>query len=78
MNPNEVFRVKDAVFVLQACPSAIGCNLASKTCLYLSGCVDNLSCEFLPLVFDHFAEGVLDSGIVAVNEVAVDILNGQG
>ena len=42
---------------------------------YLSGCIDNLGGIVLVLVLDHFAKSVLNGGIVAVDEVAVDELH---
>jgi hypothetical protein len=46
--------------------------------LVLAGGVDDLDGEVLVAVPDHFAEGVLDRGVVGVDEVAVDILDGEG
>lgn len=42
---------------------------------YLASSIDNLSREVLVLPLDHFAECVLDGGIVAVDKVAVDKLH---
>lgn len=53
------------------------CRLPKLSPTYLSGRVDNLSRELLALVLDHFAERVLDGGIVALDEMAVDELDRQ-
>ena len=44
---------------------------------YLAGSIDNLGRVVLRLVADHFAEGVFDGGVVALDEVAVDELDGE-
>lgn len=44
---------------------------------YLSGSVDNLYSKVLVLVLDDFGEGVLNGGVVRVDEVAVNELNSQ-
>jgi hypothetical protein len=41
---------------------------------YLSCCIDNLGRVVLALISDYFAKGVLDGGIVALDEVAIDKL----
>lgn len=45
--------------------------------MYLSSRVDNFRSKILSLKPDHFAEGVLDCRVVALNEVAIDELHGQ-
>lgn len=40
--------------------------------------VDDLDGEVLVAVADDFAEGVFDGGVVGVDEVAVDVLHGEG
>ena len=42
---------------------------------YLARRIYNLGSKIMLTVFDHFAEGILDSGIVAVYEVAVHELH---
>jgi hypothetical protein len=39
--------------------------------------VNNLGCEVLSLVAYDFGKGVLDSRVVGLDEVAVDIANGE-
>ena len=46
--------------------------------LVLAGGVDDLDGEVLVAVADDFAEGVLDGGVVGVDEVAVDVLDCEG
>lgn len=43
---------------------------------YLTGGVDDLGGIVLALEFDDLAEGVLDGGVVALDEVAIDKLHG--
>lgn len=43
-----------------------------NTVLVLARCVDDFGRVILSLVLDHFAKGILDRGIVAVDEVAVN------
>ena len=45
---------------------------------HLSSGVDDFRCIFLALVFDDFAKGVLDCWVVALNEMPVDELYGEG
>jgi hypothetical protein len=42
------------------------------TVLVLACCVDDFGRVVLSLVLDHFAESVLDRGVVAVNKVSVN------
>lgn len=44
---------------------------------YLSCSIDDLCSKVLILVFNHLAECVLDGGIVALDEVAIDKLDGE-
>lgn len=44
---------------------------------YLSGHIDNLDCIILAVVLDRFAEGVLDGGVIAVDEQTVHELDGE-
>ena len=44
---------------------------------YLAGGVDDLRSILLPSVLDSLAEGVLNCGIVALDEMAVDESNGE-
>ena len=43
-----------------------------NTVLVLARCVDDFSRVILSLVLNHFAKGILDRGIVAVDEVTVN------
>lgn len=45
--------------------------------LVLPGGVDDLDGEVLVAVPDDFAEGILDGGVVGVDEVAIDVLDGE-
>ena len=45
--------------------------------LVLAGGVDDLQPEVLVAIADDFTEGVLDGGVVGVDEVAVDVLDGE-
>jgi hypothetical protein len=45
--------------------------------MYLASRIDNLSRIVLVLILDHLAEGILDSRVVAVDEVPVDELHRQ-
>lgn len=44
----------------------------------LAGGIDDFDGEVLVLQTDDFAEGVLDGGVVGVDEVAVDVLDREG
>lgn len=44
----------------------------------LAGSIDDLCCKFLALVFDGLAERVLNSRVVAVDEMAIDKLYCEG
>lgn len=46
--------------------------------LILAGSIDDLHTEFLVPMLDDFAERVLDGGVVGIDKVAVDILDGEG
>lgn len=43
-----------------------------NTVLVLACCIDDFGRVILSLVLDHFAKGILDRGIVAVDEVTVN------
>lgn len=45
---------------------------------YLSSCIDDLSRVILSFVPYLLAESVLDRGVVALDEVAIDIANREG
>ena len=45
--------------------------------VYLACSVDDLRCKVLALVPDDFAERVLNGGVVALDEVAIDELDRQ-
>lgn len=45
---------------------------------YLSSRIDNLGSVVLSLKPDHFAKGVLDGRVVALDEVAIDELYSEG
>jgi hypothetical protein len=49
----------------------------NKSSMYLPSGIDNLGRKVLILIADYFAEGILDSRIVALDEVAVDELYRQ-
>ncbi len=53
----------------------LGRILADRLNAYLARGVDNLGRKVLSAVSDHFAESVLDGGIVAVYEMAVHELH---
>lgn len=42
---------------------------------YLPRSVDDLRRKFLSFVFDHLAKGILDGGVVTLDEVSIDELN---
>lgn len=44
---------------------------------YLAGGIDDLGSIIYAFVADDFAEGILDRGIIALDEVAVDELHGE-
>ena len=46
--------------------------------LVLAGRINDLNCEILIPVSYDFAECVLDRWVVGVDEVTIDVLNGQG
>lgn len=46
--------------------------------LILAGGIDDLHTKFLVPMLDDFAERVLDGGVVGIDKVAVDILDGEG
>nr|POE56727.1 hypothetical protein CFP56_33699 [Quercus suber] len=43
--------------------------------LVLTSCIDHLDRKILILVSNYFAKGVLDGGVIGVDEMAVDILH---
>jgi hypothetical protein len=45
---------------------------------YLTCGINDLGGEFLSLKLDNLAECVLNGGVVALNEMAIDKLNGEG
>ena len=45
--------------------------------LVLARRINDLGREVLIPVANHFAEGVFDGGVVGVDEVTVDVLNGE-
>ena len=47
---------------------------AQRAYTYLSSSIDDLRRKLLPLVLDDLAEGVLNCGVVGLDEVAVDVL----
>jgi hypothetical protein len=107
MNTNEMFRIEDAVLILegdgvvsQNTPKSsvksdigahkkpvhgscvwVGCGDArrdagrKKSSKYLSSGINDLGRKVLVLIPDHLAECILNSGIVAVDKVAVDKLH---
>jgi len=58
--------------------SALSEVLDERCLTYLTGGVDDLGSVVLALDLDHLTEGVLDGGVVALDEVAIDELDGQG
>jgi hypothetical protein len=48
-----------------------------KKAAYLTRGIDDLGREVLGLVADDFAEGVFDGGVVALDEVTIDELDGK-
>lgn len=89
MDADEVFRVENAVLVLDEdfgisglkgwCDTghmhffAISCRRGTKA--YLSRSVDNFCREILCFVANDLAEGVFDGWVIALDEVAVDELH---
>lgn len=46
--------------------------------LILASCINDLDRKVLVFVSNDFAEGVLDRGVVGVDEMAVNVLNREG
>lgn len=55
---------------------AVGIGIENSAS-YLAGGVDNLGGKVLALKSNHLAEGVLNGWVIALDEVAVDKLNGE-
>lgn len=87
-----VLRVEDAVFILSRSRDTWAVNQSMRLWAhvgvwggagrswvpYLPCRVYDLRRKVLALVFDHATERVLDGGVVALDEVAVHKLHGQG
>ena len=71
MNPNKMFGIQDAIFVLCRIQVSIS-RKERKVILYLPGSINNFSGIVLALVFDYSTKCILDRGIVALNKVMVD------
>lgn len=84
MNPDEMFRIENAVFVLgprrelrsggrpllQQAGLGIG-TLSSERFAYLTRSIDYFGRKFLTSVLDDFVESVLDGGVVAVHKMPI-------
>lgn len=76
MNPDKMFRVQDAVFILQSLISTIYRKRATDRS-YLASSINNLSCVLLSLELDNLAEGILNGGIITLDEMPIDELHGE-
>lgn len=78
MDADEVLAVQNGVFILSICPSVLFSRRdASLFVAYLASSVDDFHSKVLVLMFDDFGEGVFDSGVVRIDEMAIDELNRQ-
>jgi hypothetical protein len=80
MYANEVFGVQYAVLILEHIVSTLSSitNPSAMISPHLSCCIDDLRGKLLPSMSYDLAEGVFDSGVVALDEVAVYELDCEG
>jgi hypothetical protein len=77
MDPNEVLRVEDAVFILRRRKTWRHMRRAVYLISYLTSCINDLSGVLLTLVLDNFAKRILDSRIIALYKVPVHKPHGE-
>jgi hypothetical protein len=84
MNAYEMLGIENTIFILES-PISNGhksrdwpvhrwWGRRAIALIYLTCCVNDLSCVFLALKLDNLAEGVLNCWIVALYEMSIDEL----